>query len=124
MVGNWDEAKAAHWDTAVRGSSALRAAMRRAFKMEVAQLLGEDGVVVAWDMEAFYDGVRWDELYECATEKAYDPILLLLALTVHTARRMIKAGMHCSRWLRRIYSKSCYLFAAYVRHLMLGVVEA
>lgn len=77
-------------------------------------------------MEAFYVGVRWRELYECAAAKAYDPVILLLALTVHTARRMLKAGMHCSVWLQRMDSllAGCGQAVAFTRALLYDTLEA
>ena len=43
------------WDTAVKGSSALRAGLIRLVKDECANMEGSVYATVLWDMEKFYD---------------------------------------------------------------------
>ena len=48
----WDADKAEFWDTALKGSSCLRAALCRALKVEVATAQGFASVGLLWDLAA------------------------------------------------------------------------
>ena len=49
-VAKWEPAKAGFWDSAVKGSEALRTAIARAFKTEVCVELKKPAVQICWDM--------------------------------------------------------------------------
>ena len=53
----WEARNKGPWDAAVRGSSALRAAIITLFHDEVASYSGEKIAKILWDMEKFYDNI-------------------------------------------------------------------
>lgn len=57
-VTDWDAAKAGKWDTAFKGSFALRAQIQRALNIEVAFDHQQDVIVLLWDMNKLFDSVR------------------------------------------------------------------
>ena len=57
-ITQWDADKAEFWDTALKGSSCLRAALCRALKVEVATAQGFASVGLLWDLAAFFDSIR------------------------------------------------------------------
>jgi hypothetical protein len=61
-VSDWDVAAAGHWDTAIRGSSALRAAVWRSLLIEAYTLQGLHTCTVLWDLEAFYETIHLSKL--------------------------------------------------------------
>ena len=52
-IAEWDEEKEGYWDTAMRGSSCLRAALARALRMEVAVAQGFAAAGILWAIAAF-----------------------------------------------------------------------
>ena len=88
------------WDSAVRGSSALKAALLRNLTSEVAT---EDGLMVATamsDFEAFYDVLEWDIAMDVAEAEGFPLRLLALLLQMHSAPRIVMVGDAVSRWVR------------------------
>eukprot|EP00959_Pyramimonas_sp_CCMP1952_P236973 4952444-Pyramimonas_sp.AAC.1 len=53
----WGSALSDHWDTAIRGSSALRAGLLRAVLDEPAHEIGITSLTILKDIEKFYDSV-------------------------------------------------------------------
>eukprot|EP00974_Lingulodinium_polyedra_P040327 3872768-Lingulodinium_polyedra.AAC.1 len=45
----WCEKRAGHWDTAIKGCSALQAGLARSLGADVANLLGDEAVLALWD---------------------------------------------------------------------------
>ena len=72
-ITDWDEAKAGFWDTAIRGSSCLRAALARALQMEVATTQGFAAAGILWDIAAFYDSIRIHDLIRMALGLQFPP---------------------------------------------------
>ena len=60
----WEAARAGHWDSAVQGSSALKAALRRALADEMAIATDLAVISVLWDLEKFYDSIPPHRLLE------------------------------------------------------------
>ena len=89
-ITDWDEAKAGFWDTAIRGSSCLRAALARALQMEVATTQGFAAAGILWDIAAFYDSIRIHELICMALGLQFPPWILSLSMQVHTSARAFK----------------------------------
>eukprot|EP00974_Lingulodinium_polyedra_P059317 5712757-Lingulodinium_polyedra.AAC.1 len=46
-----------HWDSAIRGSSALRAGLMRRLLDEVAAMDSLQSLSIFWDVEKFYDSI-------------------------------------------------------------------
>ena len=60
----WCEQKAGFWDSAVKGSSALRSALMANFMDETSVILGMHNATLYWDMEKFYDSVDLSKLID------------------------------------------------------------
>ena len=58
----WCESQAAWWDHAVKGSSALRAALVRALFDEIDMQMGRDIIAGMVDLQAFYDTIKCSKL--------------------------------------------------------------
>ena len=91
---DWEYEHKGPWDAAVRGSSALRAALLTAFGDEVATYSGLQVAKVLWDFEKFYDTISIDKLISKCNELRYPVKLTALGLMMHTAPRMLKAYDH------------------------------
>ncbi len=86
-VATWSAKKAGHWDRAIAGSSALRAALVRQMGLEVATTLKISWIQVLYDIEKFYDHVDWSTVVSPAYATDYPLVELVLGLEVHTAPR-------------------------------------
>ncbi len=58
QVGRWSAEKARHWDRAIAGSSALRAAILRQTRLDIASYQRFSWGQVLWDAEKFYDHIQ------------------------------------------------------------------
>ena len=58
LLVEWEYENRGPWDAAVRGSSALRAAILSAFHDEIAHYNDEYLTKILWDMEKFYDNIN------------------------------------------------------------------
>ena len=99
-ITHWDAEKAEFWDTALKGSSCLRAALCRALKVEVAAAQGFASVGLLWDLAALFDSIRLPKLIKVALEKEFPPWILSLSLQVHTGVRAFKDGPYVSHFVR------------------------
>ena len=88
-VGLWDETAAGHWDTAIRGSSALRAALARSLQLEVAALNGHHSNAVLWDLDGFYESINPDILLQKCLELDYPKWHLAMGLMIVCAPRYL-----------------------------------
>ena len=73
-LAEWDHDKAGFWDTAVAGSAALQAALRRKLSDEVCSVLDIPAATLYWDVEKFYDSVVPHKLIEAALQLSYPPL--------------------------------------------------
>ena len=85
----WCESKARFWDKAVKGSSALQAALDALVRDEVAQEEGLNRLSLFWDLEKFYDTIALHKLIQAGREFEYPAELLLLALRCYLGPRLI-----------------------------------
>ena len=90
----WEADNKGPWDAAVRGSSALRAAILTAFADEMGTYSGLEVAKVLWDLEKFYDTINITKLVRKCGECRYPIKLTALGLIMHTAPRMLKAYDH------------------------------
>ena len=95
-VSAWEREYGSEHDTAIAGSSALRAAMCRAMQVESAVALGQDVVLTFFDMAKFYDSISLLVLITLAREVHYPPLMLLMAILQYMAPRWLKAKGHVS----------------------------
>ncbi|CAK0823536.1 unnamed protein product, partial [Prorocentrum cordatum] len=90
---SWTKAKAGHWDAAVAGSSALREALARSYLDETVALTTiKDWVQasVLWDIEGFYDALKWQLLLETGMEHEFPPCILALEMILHMGVRFLR----------------------------------
>ena len=99
-ITEWDEAKAGFWDTALRGSSCLRAALAIALQMEVATTQGFAAAGILWEISSFFDSIRIHELIRIALGMYFPPWILSLSMQVHTSIRAFKEGAYVSEFVR------------------------
>ena len=78
----WADARHGHWDTAIRGSSALQAAIKRALRIECAKTMDVDFALLLVDIVKFYDSVRIPALILAGLELGYSPLLLGLNVQI------------------------------------------
>ena len=77
------------WDTAVAGSSALRAALYRVALDELAIDEGKSPMTAHWDVEKFYDNINISKLLRCLTDNDMPWRAPVLALQMHLAPRIL-----------------------------------
>ena len=98
-IVEWEQQHQGPWDAAIKGSSALRAAVIGALYDEVASLNHENVATILWDMEKFYDNIDLVKLTEQAVEVEYPIRVYTLGLQMHMSPRVVKAydcNMHAS----------------------------
>ena len=59
---------------------------------EVSYALGHATGAIMWDLEKFYDSINWEYMVKWALETKFDPTILLVGLSMHTAPRRIRVG--------------------------------
>ena len=69
IIGDWQDKEHGFWDSAIKGSSCLRAALARAFRMEAEMAAGFVAIAELWDVGAFNDSIRIHNLVELAIDK-------------------------------------------------------
>ena len=89
---SWEEERAGFWDTAIKGSSALRAAVWRAFKDELATEGGLVAATVLWDLTKFYDTIDLLRLVVSGVDMGYSPLALGLSVQMYLAPRYLRAN--------------------------------
>ena len=87
LIGDWDEATASHWDSAVRGNSSLKAHLARALDIELADFERTHVLHILWDMRKFYDSIKVEKLIEQLAKRGYPVFVLVLGLLTHKAPR-------------------------------------
>ncbi|CAE8616817.1 unnamed protein product, partial [Polarella glacialis] len=91
IMSSWEEEHHGFWDTAIRGSSPLRAALVRELKNECCAWMNIDVGQILWDVEKFYDSIDIPTLALAALRLDYPPVLLHMGLQVHRGVRYITA---------------------------------
>ena len=95
----WDNRRAAHWDDAVKGSSALKAAIRR--RMLDESWVENDGYASGsyWDIEKFDDSIKPRKLIRSARDQGLNLRHLCLSMQIHLAPRVLRLDKCCSKVL-------------------------
>ncbi|CAK0881457.1 unnamed protein product, partial [Prorocentrum cordatum] len=93
-VGQWCDERAAFWDAAVTGSSALQAFIVAASRDEAA---ARGQSAEAWaslflDFEKFYDSINLVKLTKKADALEYQPVELYLCTLMYVAPRVVRAS--------------------------------
>ena len=89
VTRSWEEIWTQGWDTAKKGSSAIKAALRRAVVSEVAVLKGQLSAAVLWDPTSSFDTILPQVLIQHALELEYPAMHLYLSMQVHLAPRVL-----------------------------------
>ena len=95
QIDSWEQAWAGPWDAAVKGSSALRAAILGMLQDEVAVYRGRNTLTTLWDEEKFYDNIDILQLINKSKEVEYPIAILILGLQLHMSPRGLKCYHHC-----------------------------
>eukprot|EP00959_Pyramimonas_sp_CCMP1952_P108879 2276682-Pyramimonas_sp.AAC.1 len=90
--GEWSASLSAFWDTAIAGSSALRAALIRAVMDEGAHELAFEHATLFLDLTKFYDSVSFVLLMQAGLQIGFPPIILLLEVGLYSFPRLLKKG--------------------------------
>ena len=88
-IRQWDLAHTGPWDAAIRGSSALKAAIMGAMFDEVNTLNGKAIGTVLWDMEHFYDNIDILKLSAKAMDVEYLIMVFTLGIQMHIAMHIL-----------------------------------
>jgi len=96
MIDTWEESHMKFWEDAVKGSSALQAALLRRLGEECAVALGYTTSGTFWDLAKFYDNIEWCKALEWACELHFPARLLRIVFSLHTAPRIVRVGKICS----------------------------
>ena len=89
VTGSWEEVSTQEWDTAKKGSSAIKAALRRAVAYEAAVLKGLLSAAALRDRTSFSDTIPLQVLIQHALELGYPARHLYLSLQVRLAPRVL-----------------------------------
>ena len=89
-VDPWEDSFLEHWDTAVKGSSALQASLMRKLYDEIAFAEGLSSLGAYFDLEKFYDSISIDGLIELAILAGYPLHILIFDIIFHLAPRVLK----------------------------------
>ena len=84
------------WEDAVKGSSALQAALNRRLLDETAVALGLVTASTYWDLAKFYDSIDWVRAIKWAIELKFPCALLRVVISLHMAPRVVRVGKMCS----------------------------
>ena len=121
----WDNNRVKHWDDAIKGSSALKAALSRRLLDELQ--VQEAGFVVGlfWDLEKFFDSIDPVLLIQLATEEGLCRRMMTLAMQIHLAPRFLKAGEYCSGGVRvsRSILAGCKYSIGFARSIVYQIME-
>ena len=89
MTSAWEIAHQGFWDTAIKGSSPLRAAILRELQAELCNWHGVSHSQVLWDMEKFFDSISQMALVKSALALGYPALNLYMGLMVHRGDRYL-----------------------------------
>ena len=110
----WDARAAGHWDTAVKTSSCLRAALARALRVEAAVAKNFEATGILWDVSAFFDFIELADLVEFGLDMDFPPWELNLSLQVHAGARAFKEGPYISEFVQPSgKSNPCWMWAVH-----------
>eukprot|EP00959_Pyramimonas_sp_CCMP1952_P149418 3126618-Pyramimonas_sp.AAC.1 len=92
ITAEWSDGLSAFWDTAIRGSSALRAAMMRSLMDEAAATRDFATATVLLDIAKFYDSVSFTLLIVAARGPNFPPAVVLMEVLLFMSPRILKEG--------------------------------
>ena len=90
-IGQWESVHGGPWDAALKGSSALRAAVYGTFFDELCSEEDRYIASILYDMEKFYDNISIPKLLGEAEQLDYPAHAMSMGIQMHMAPRLIKA---------------------------------
>ena len=100
VTRDWTMGKHGAWDTAIQGSSSLRAALKRALDIECAQVAEEIFGLILLDIEKFFDSIPLPALIRAGLRLGYPAVLLGLSVLACLALRTLKSNSGSARELQ------------------------
>ena len=91
-MNDWQDAQCAFWDDAVKGSSALRAGILRALRMEVGSATYPERAVILWDAAKFYDSIDIVILIRTSIDVGFPADALYWAVIAYLQPRVGRVG--------------------------------
>ena len=82
-IREWDVKEGQHWDSALAGSTSLRAAVLRALQGEHGEARGDHVAHQLWDMQKCYDSVEFPLSIEELTRRGFPAHLMVLGFLAH-----------------------------------------
>ena len=125
-IREWDLEHGHRYDSALAGSSSLRAAVMRAVKIENAVAMDMHAGHLLWDMEKFYDSVDLIILAQELMNRSYPRELLILGILAHAAPRILKVGECFSERISRTGCSmvaGCQQAVSFARGLLWSMVH-
>ncbi|CAK0883367.1 unnamed protein product, partial [Prorocentrum cordatum] len=107
VVESWTQQLEDHWDTALRGSSALRAALLRATLDETGHSMGIAHAELFADMEQFYDSLDLGWLIDTGIELDFSPTIMAMEVEAFLGPRHLKH----TEWIGPRIDPSCSIVA-------------
>ena len=86
----WSVSMGPFWDTAIRGSSALRQALVRTLLDESAQAFGHSAITALIDVQKFYDSIRHEALIKLAIAEGFPAVIMALEAHLFLTPRCLK----------------------------------
>ena len=86
---DWEEGFVRAWDDAVRGNSALDAALKRRLLEDMAGAIRWSALGIYYDMEKFYDSISVEDLISAMIAFEYPAHLATIDIQVHLGPRRI-----------------------------------
>ena len=114
-MSDWQEDQSAFWDDAIKGSSALQAALSRRLLDELEA--NSEGVCITGycDIEKFYDSIAITKLIHHALDCGFPVVPLPILLQVHMATRLLRVNtwvseliLPCTRMPHQRSLSPCY----------------
>ena len=84
------DGRAGFWDEAIRGSSALRAAVSRHFMDESCDALGVSHLSILFDVEEFYDSLDVGLCIDRCLDLGYSPTIIGLSALTYLGPRLLR----------------------------------
>jgi hypothetical protein len=124
-VTEWDEKHCRWWDSAIQGSSALKAALIRRLVCELAGAQNLSIADIFLDLAKFYDSISIPHLVSMASDLDYDMTTLAVGLEIHTADRFLRDGANCSKpiSIRNSILQGCLQSNALARVTLYNILE-
>ena len=124
-IREWDVTEGHHWDSALAGSSSLRAAVLRALQSENGEARGDHVAHKLWEMQKCFDSVDFNLLVKELTRRGFPSHLMVLGFLAHCALRILRVGKSSGPTVvdcRNSMLAGCQLSVSFTRGLLWQLV--